>query len=203
MQREDHLSKFAGALPGIRTFPNIPSVMGRDVFPSRAKSIILKENPPAGGRLATHSGYPWMAEEKKSDPNSTPERSSGFKRGMDQLMEQSANLFSMLRSKTEGTLPQIKEVLYSTSDQVLGKAEETRKSVKFRMAILEIEHHLNRLYPQIGKLTCDLVEKGAKDWQKDKNLKTKIDLAEEYRQRLDELKKDLMEHQQKSPEESE
>jgi predicted DNA-binding protein len=92
-------------------------------------------------------------------------------------------------------------VLYSTSDQVLEKAEETRKSVKFRMAILEIEHHLNRLYPQIGKLTCDLAEKGAKDWQKDKNLKTKIDLAEEYRQRLDELKKNLTEHQQKSREE--
>lgn len=175
--------------------------MGRDAFPSRPKSIILEVNPPAWGLAGdAFRVFLAMAEEKKSDPNSTSERSSGMKRGLDQLLEQSANWFSLLRAKTEDTRHQIKEVLYSTSDQVLEKAEETRKSVKFRMAILEIEHHLNRLYPQIGKLTCDLVEKGAKDWQKDKNLKTKIDLAEEYRQRLNELKQKLTEHQQKGRE---
>ena len=107
-------------------------------------------------------------------------------------------LFSVIRTKTDSTRNQLKEVFYSTSDQMLEKAEGTRRSVKIRMAILEIEHHLNRLYPQIGKIVCDLSASGAKSWLRDKDLKIKMDLAEEYRQRLTELKQELDAHHQKS-----
>ncbi|MCH7478845.1 MAG: hypothetical protein IIA14_12200 [SAR324 cluster bacterium] len=44
---------------------------------------------------------------------------------------------------------------------------------------------------------CDLSAEGAKSWAKDKNLKIKMDLAEEYRQRLSELKQELDAHQKK------
>jgi hypothetical protein len=107
------------------------------------------------------------------------------------------NWLTFLRSKTEDTRHQLKEVFYSTSDQVLERAEETRKSVKLRMAMLEIEHHLNRLYPQIGKLTCDLSASRGDGWPDDPDLRAKVELAEEYRGRLDALRKELEEHQQR------
>ena len=66
------------------------------------------------------------------------------------------------------------------------------------MAILEIEHHLNRLYPQIGKLACDLAAGGTEDWPGDADLRAKIELAEEYRGRLDALRAELQEHQQRT-----
>ncbi|NIP72732.1 MAG: hypothetical protein GWO16_06705, partial [Gammaproteobacteria bacterium] len=66
------------------------------------------------------------------------------------------------------------------------------------MAILEIEHHLNRLYPQIGKLACDLAATNADDWATDADLRAKIELAEEYRARLGELRGELESHQQRS-----
>jgi hypothetical protein len=121
-----------------------------------------------------------------------------LRRGLDVAIYYLMNWLSFLRSKTEDTRHQLKEVFYSTSDQVLEKAEETRKSVKLRMAILEIEHHLNRLYPQIGKLTCDLHAEHLTDWPENPDLKAKVELAEEYRQRLAELRKELEEHQQRT-----
>lgn len=115
-----------------------------------------------------------------------------------QLLEQAIYYllsgFSLVRKQTEDTRHQLKEVFYSTSDQVLEKAEETRKSVKLRMAIMEIEHHLNRLYPQIGKMTCDLTDGNGKNWHKDEGLTSKVQLAGEYRQRLTELKTELRAH---------
>ncbi len=71
---------------------------------------------------------------------------------------------------------------------MLEKAEETRKAVKLRMAILEIEHHLNRLYPQIGKIACDLAEEGKRTLFQDSDLKERIEMAAEYRERLRELR---------------
>ena len=121
-----------------------------------------------------------------------------LRRFLDYTIYYVVNWISFLRSKTEDTRHQLKEAFYSTSDQVLEKAEETRKSVKLRMAILEIEHHLNRLYPQIGKLTCDLHARGESDWPSDPDLRAKMDLAEEYRERLDALRTELEEHQQRT-----
>jgi len=118
-----------------------------------------------------------------------------LRRFLDHGLYYLVNWISFLRNKTEDTRHQLKEVFYSTSDQVLEKAEETRKSVKLRMAILEIEHHLNRLYPQIGKLTCDLDAQGREDWPNDADLRAKMDLAEEYRDRLNALRTELEEHQ--------
>jgi hypothetical protein len=121
-----------------------------------------------------------------------------LRRGLDLAIYYLMNWLSFLRSKTEDTRHQLKEAFYSTSDQVLEKAEETRKSVKLRMAILEIEHHLNRLYPQIGKLTCDLHAQDQQGWPQHPDLRAKVELAEEYRGRLGELRHELEEHQQRS-----
>jgi len=104
--------------------------------------------------------------------------------------------FSFLRQNTERTREQVRTLVYSTSDQVLVKAEETHKGVKIRMAILELEHHLNRLYPQIGKVTCDLAAKGERELLSNEELSVRIKLAEEYRIRLGELKTQLADHQQ-------
>ena len=136
-----------------------------------------------------------MDEKEKKDRQWSGTLSATLKKRLEEAVYQGMKLFSVIRSKTDSTRSQLKEVFYSTSDQMLEKAEGTRKSVQMRMAILEIEHHLNRLYPQIGKIVCDLSAEGAKSWTKDKNLKIKMDLAEEYRQRLSELKQELMAHQ--------
>jgi len=118
------------------------------------------------------------------------------KRALDLALYYATQAFSFLRQNTERTREQVRALVYTTSDQVLVKAEETRKGVKLRMAILELEHHLNRLYPQIGKVTCDLVAQGDKNLLDHEELTSRIKLAEEYRNRLDELKTQLAEHQQ-------
>ncbi len=138
-----------------------------------------------------------MDEKEKKDRPWNGSLGITLKKRLEEAVYQGMKLFSVIRSKTDNTRNQLKEVFYSTSDQMLEKAEGTRKSVKMRMAILEIEHHLNRLYPQIGKVVCDLSADGAKSWTKDKNLKIKMDLAEEYRQRLTELKQELDAHHQR------
>ena len=138
-----------------------------------------------------------MDEKENKDRPISGSLGATLKKRLGEAVYQGMNLFSVIRSKTDRTRNQLKEVFYSTSDQMLEKAEGTRKSVKMRMAILEIEHHLNRLYPQIGKIVCDLSADGAKSWTKDKNLKIKMDLAEEYRQRLTVLKQELDAHHKK------
>lgn len=138
-----------------------------------------------------------MDEREKKEKPWSGALGATLKKRLEEAAFQGMKVFSVIRSKTDGTRNQLKEVFYSTSDQMLEKAEGTRKSVKMRMAILEIEHHLNRLYPQIGKIVCDLSAEGAKGWTKDKSLKMKMDLAEEYRQRLTELKGELDAHQKK------
>ena len=138
-----------------------------------------------------------MDEREKKDRPWNGSLRTTLKKRLEEAVYQGMKLFSVIRTKTDSTRNQLKEVFYSTSDQMLEKAEGTRRSVKIRMAILEIEHHLNRLYPQIGKIVCDLAASGAKSWARDKNLKIKMDLAEEYRQRLTELKQELDAHQKK------
>jgi hypothetical protein len=138
-----------------------------------------------------------MPESKPPSHDNGSQLSTLLRRVLDQALYMLMNWIAFLRSKTEDTRHQLKEVFYHTSDQVLERAEETRKSVKLRMAILEIEHHLNRLYPQIGKLTCDLHAKHDPGWPDDPDLHSKVELAEEYRERLGELRKELEEHQQR------
>lgn len=78
-----------------------------------------------------------------------------------------------------------------TSEQFREKTEETRKTVRLRMAILDIEHHLNRLYPDIGKLACDLWKRGEVPLLNNAELSAKVQLVWEYRDRRDALKSEL------------
>lgn len=118
------------------------------------------------------------------------------KRSLGDALGRITSWLSFLRDNTADTRHQIKEALYSTSDQVLEKAEETRKTVRLRMAILEIEHHLNRLYPQIGKIMCDRADESPKQVPKDPAIKEKVVLAQEYRVRLEALRAQV--HAQKT-----
>lgn len=108
--------------------------------------------------------------------------------GIDKLLLFGAQAFAVLRNESGEGRGKIRELFDSTSDQVREKAESTKRAVKLRMAVLEIEHHLNRLYPQIGKITCDLADEGVKTVLQNDELKTRIELAAEYRERLKELK---------------
>ena len=136
------------------------------------------------------------SDKSMSEENDKKESPSGIKKGIDQLTQIGSQLASLIRFNTEKTRDQVRDILYSTSDQVLEKAEETRKAVKLRMAIMEIEHHLNRLYPQIGKMTCDLAAEGKKQVLSDSNLTSQIDMAKEYRERLTTLRQELKLHQE-------
>ena len=98
---------------------------------------------------------------------------------------------SGLRGKTEATSNQLRKIYERTSSQVLEKTEETKKSVRLRMAILDIEHHLNRLYPDIGKTACDLWEQGKTPLRNNKELRSKVELVKEYRARRNELNAEL------------
>ena len=120
------------------------------------------------------------------------------KRGADFLIYFATHIFSFLRQNSGRTREQVKNLVSSTSDQVLEKAENTRKGVQLRMALLEMEHHLNRLYPQIGKMLCDLMADKVKNPTNNAEISEKIELAEEYRGRVAELKAKIAEHQQKS-----
>ncbi|MCH7478239.1 MAG: hypothetical protein IIA14_09060 [SAR324 cluster bacterium] len=101
---------------------------------------------------------------------------------------------SLLRINTEKTRQQVEQIFRVTSGQVREKAEETRQAVRLRMATLELEHHLNRLYPQIGKIVCDLADDGKKMLLSDQELKTRIEMAAEYRQRLNALRDEQEAH---------
>lgn len=104
---------------------------------------------------------------------------------------------SLLRINTEKTRQQVEQIFRVTSGQVREKAEETRQRLRLRMATLELEHHLNRLYPQIGKIVCDLAEDGKKMLLTDEELKTRIEMAAEYRQRLNALRDEQEAHYQR------
>jgi hypothetical protein len=85
----------------------------------------------------------------------------------------------------------LKRLYDKTSEQFREKTEETRKTVRLRMAILDIEHHLNRLYPDIGKLACDLWKRGEVPLLNNPDLRSKVELVWEYLERRDSLKSDL------------
>ncbi|MCZ6474350.1 MAG: hypothetical protein O7A08_09775 [SAR324 cluster bacterium] len=117
--------------------------------------------------------------------------------GVDKLLLFFARAFPFLRGESGKTGQQIKDMLSSTSEMVREKAEFTKKAVKLRMAVVEIEHHLNRLYPQIGKITCDLADEGKKSILQNKAIKNRIEVAAEYRERLQELKAEQAAHHSK------
>ena len=108
--------------------------------------------------------------------------------GIDKILLFGAQIFSFMRNESDENRGRLRELFDSTSGQVREKAESTKRAVKLRMAVLEIEHHLNRLYPQIGKITCDLSEEGVHTVLQDEDLKSRIELASEYRERLKELR---------------
>jgi hypothetical protein len=85
----------------------------------------------------------------------------------------------------------LKRLYDKTSEQFREKTEETKKAVRLRMAILDIEHHLNRLYPDIGKLACDLWKRGETPLLDNAELRAKVELVWEYRDRRDALKAEL------------
>ncbi|MDH4224230.1 MAG: hypothetical protein OEW12_01120 [Deltaproteobacteria bacterium] len=106
------------------------------------------------------------------------------------------NLVSFTRgaispAKAGGPGKNIRDFISRTTDALTEKTMETTQAVKLRMAILEIEHHLNRLYPDIGKTTYDLWASKQTPLLDNPDLKSKIEMVQTYRQRLDALKKEL------------
>jgi len=85
----------------------------------------------------------------------------------------------------------LRRLYEKTSEQFREKTEETKKTVRLRMAILDIEHHLNRLYPDIGKMACDLWKRGETPLLDNAELRGKVKLVWEYRDRRDALKAEL------------
>lgn len=106
------------------------------------------------------------------------------------LMEWIPLLPAMFRGDGEWK-DDLKRLYDKTSEQFREKTEETKKTVRLRMAILDIEHHLNRLYPDIGKLACDLWKRGEIPLLDNADLRAKVKLVWEYRDRRDELKAEL------------
>ena len=143
-----------------------------------------KKRPDTGPEDFTPQGQADMGPEKE-------ERQfvlDFLRNAVDKAMPILEKSFSFFRLDPDKTREQVRDIFHATSDQVREKAEETRRAVKLRMAALEIEHHLNRLYPQIGKMICDMAEEGKKTFHNNPEIKEKLELAEEYRNRLAELR---------------
>ncbi|MBI3993476.1 MAG: hypothetical protein HY342_09395 [Candidatus Lambdaproteobacteria bacterium] len=121
---------------------------------------------------------------------------------MDRIRELLARFFYALRTiwpENSGDIGRKAKLIFdTTSDQFLEKAQETRRAVKLRMAIMDVEHSLNRVYTQIGKLSCDVARDGVEAIPVNGDLAEKLELAREYRQRLEELRKE-QESQQRRP----
>lgn len=126
-----------------------------------------------------------MSEERRDS------KSSPLHKVYDQLVDSATKTVQFIRDNTGAAREQVQDLFQITADHVSEKTEEARKVVQLRMAVMEIEHHLNRLYPQIGKLLCDLSERQLPAPLLDKDLRAKMDLAAEYRVRLNDLHKDL------------
>ncbi len=92
-----------------------------------------------------------------------------------------------------------KMIFDTTSEQFFEKAQETRKAVRLRMAIMDVEHSLNRVYAQIGKLSCDVAPENGDSIPLQGDIAEKLQLAREYRARLLELRKE-QEAAQRRPE---
>ena len=85
----------------------------------------------------------------------------------------------------------LKRFYERTSEQFIEKTEETKRTVRLRMAILDIEHHLNRLYPDIGNMACDLWKAGETPLLDNDELKAKVELVWEYLERRETLRAEL------------
>jgi hypothetical protein len=106
------------------------------------------------------------------------------------LMEWIPVLPALLRGNGEWK-EDLKRLYEKTSEQFRERTEETKKTVRLRMAVLDIEHHLNRLYPDIGKMACDLWKRGEIPLLNNAELRAKVELVWEYRERRDALKAEL------------
>lgn len=110
---------------------------------------------------------------------------------LDRVNRVAPGLTGLFTGKTPWTREQLRAIYNRTSEQVLEKTEETRKVVRLRMALLDIEHHLNRLYPDIGKTACDLWERGETPLLDNVDLRSKVELVKEYRARRKTLRHEL------------
>ena len=126
-----------------------------------------------------------MSDDRR-DPKSSP-----LQKVYDQLVDSASKTVQFIRENTEHAKEQVQDLFQATSEQVSEKTDETRRVVQVRMAIMELEHHLSRLYPQIGKLLCDLTERQLPAPLLDKDLRARLDVAAEYRARLAALHKEL------------
>jgi predicted membrane GTPase involved in stress response len=118
-------------------------------------------------------------------------RSSALQKVYDQLVDSAAKTVQFIRDNTGHAREQVQDLFQTTAEHVAEKTGEARRAIQLRMAIVEIEQHLNRLYPQIGKLLCDLIERQESAPLLDKDLRAKTELAAEYRGRLSALRREL------------
>ena len=121
-------------------------------------------------------------------PFDNPRQSLG-----ERLRKLPQRLGSWWREDSGGLAERAKQIFDTTSDQVLQRAEETRRAVKLRMAIMDVEHNLNRLYAQIGKLSCDAAPEESEEIPIRGDLAEKLSLAREYRERLASLREEQRE----------
>ncbi|MBI4081026.1 MAG: hypothetical protein HY423_00305 [Candidatus Lambdaproteobacteria bacterium] len=101
---------------------------------------------------------------------------------------------TLLRTTSRSARHEMEQLFDRPQGEDLSITGDTRMEVRLRMAILELEHHLARLYPQIGKLACDLVAHHAEQPLGDEEIQTKVALALEYRVRLADLRQRLADH---------
>ncbi len=125
-----------------------------------------------------------------SHPESCPESRVAMKI-LDNIVDSASRALDTVKGTTQRTKDQVQDLLLGAAEQIGDKAKETRHLVELRLAALEVEQNLSRLYPQIGKLICDAAEQGAAPAMPDRDLQAKLDLAGEYRKRLLELRSAL------------
>jgi len=115
---------------------------------------------------------------------------SSVKDGAQQMVGMVKRVLSL--NDPEGHMS-LKDMWQRTSDTVVEKADEAKRSVQLRVSIHDIENHLNRLYPDIGKTAFDLWSRGEVPLLNNKDLKLKLETAKEYSDRLQALRKQLSE----------
>lgn len=91
-----------------------------------------------------------------------------------------------LRPHMERTGEGVQRFVRSATGQVRTQSEGARHNMKQRMTMLELQHHLSRLYPQIGRLACDM-QADQRLQHEDEELTHLVEQAQEYRQRLKEI----------------
>ncbi|MDH4121499.1 MAG: hypothetical protein OEV94_07335 [Deltaproteobacteria bacterium] len=139
------------------------------------------------------------AKDKAPKPEQTPEEEAAQDDGilLGSLKEGARKIVEMTGIEHAPGGEAIKGFLLRATGNVMEKTEEVSRVMKLRMAILDIEHHLNRLYPDIGKTTYDLWAKKETPLLDNPSLRSKIEMVHDYRNRLDDLRAQLKEANEK------